>query len=214
VAAFQWIFKASGRDCPVGERTRAMLTILAREGRNRGRGQANPCTHDHAVAMLTVATDPRDRAIVALLFMAGMRRSEVAALLWGDVREGEAGTLLVRVRAAKTDPEGTRTYIRLVKSGFAAALRALRPAQAGPDDRVIGLTGQRIAQRFTALAARAGVPYRLTGHSGRVGLASELIARGASTAEVMLAGAWKSAHMVAHYGAASRTARGAVAKYL
>ena len=49
---------------------------------------------------------------------------------------------------------------------------------------------------------------------GRVGLASELTARGASTTEVMLAGNWKTARMVAHYSAGATAERGAVARYL
>ena len=48
----------------------------------------------------------------------------------------------------------------------------------------------------------------------RVGLASELTARGASTTEVMLAGNWRTARMVAHYSAGATAERGAVAKYL
>ena len=55
---------------------------------------------------------------------------------------------------------------------------------------------------------------RVTAHSGRVGLASELTARGASTTEVMLAGNWKTARMVAHYSAGATAERGAVRKYL
>ena len=46
------------------------------------------------------------------------------------------------------------------------------------------------------------------------GLASELTARGASTTEVMLAGNWKTARMVAHYSAGATAERGAVRKYL
>ena len=65
-----------------------------------------------------------------------------------------------------------------------------------------------------AAAVAAGVEHRLTGHSGRVGLASELTARGASTADVMLAGGWKTARMVAHYAAGATAERGAVARFL
>ena len=63
---------------------------------------------------------------------------------------------------------------------------------------------------------RSSVASRLggTGHSGRVGLASELTARGASTTETMLAGGWKTARMVAHYAASATAEQGAVAKYL
>ena len=39
-------------------------------------------------------------------------------------------------------------------------------------------------------------------------------ARGASATEVMLAGNWRTARMVAHYSAGATAERGAVAKYL
>ena len=78
---------------------------------------------------------------------------------------------------------------------------------------VLTMTGQPVA-RFTAAARAAGIEARVTAHSGRVGLASELTARGASTTEVMLAGNWKTARMVAHYSAGATAERGAVAKYL
>ena len=65
-----------------------------------------------------------------------------------------------------------------------------------------------------AAARAAGIEARLTAHSGRVGLASELTARGASTTEVMLAGNWRTSRMVAHYSAGATAERGAVAKYL
>ena len=77
-----------------------------------------------------------------------------------------------------------------------------------------GLGGQSIARRLTAAARAAGIAGRITGHSGRVGLASELTARGASTTETMLAGGWKTARMVAHYAAGATAEPGAVAKYL
>ena len=54
---------------------------------------------------------------------------------------------------------------------------------AAPTDRVIGLSPLQIQRRFTAAALAAGIEARLTAHSGRVGLASELTARGASTTE-------------------------------
>ena len=91
--------------------------------------------------------------------------------------------------------------------------RAARP-DAAPTDRVVGLSPLQIQRRFTDAARAAGIEARLTAHSGRVGLASELTARGASTTEVMLAGNWKTARMVAHYSAGATAERGAVRKYL
>ena len=94
------------------------------------------------------------------------------------------------------------------------ALAAIRPADADPRARVFGgINGQSIGRRFAAAARAAGIE-GVTAHSGRVGHASELTARGASTTEVMLSGGWKTARMVAHYSAGAKAERGAVAKYL
>ena len=102
--------------------------------------------------------------------------------------------------------------------GALARLDAWRGAapvdDAAPTDRVVGLSPLQIQRRFTAAARAAGIEARVTAHSGRVGLASELTARGASTTEVMLAGNWKPARMVAHYSAGATAERGAVRKYL
>ena len=92
--------------------------------------------------------------------------------------------------------------------------RSHRSEDVIPPEAVIGLSPLQIQRRFTAAARAAGIEARVTAHSGRVGLASELTARGASTTEVMLAGNWKTARMVAHYSAGATAERGAVARYL
>ena len=124
----------------------------------------------------------------------GRRRSEAAALTWADVSPAtDVDGLLVRVRRSKTDQEGERTDVRFLKNGAARAVWALRPP--APDEHALvlgGLNGQSIARRIAAAAKAAGIEKRISGHSGRVGLASELTARGASTTEAMLAGGWKS----------------------
>ena len=99
--------------------------------------------------------------------------------------------------------------VRFVKAAVARALRALRAAT-----RVVPLSPQMVGLRFTAAAAAAGLARRVTAHSGRVGLASELTRGGASTTDVMRAGHWKSSRMVAHYSAGATAERGAVARYL
>ena len=71
---------------------------------------------------------------------------------------------------------------------------------------MVPLSPKMIGLRFTAAAQAAGIERRVTAHSGRVGLASELTSRGASTTDVMLAGNWKTSRMVAHYS--SRCGRG------
>ena len=72
------------------------------------------------------------------------------------------------MHGGKTNPDGETADVRYVKGDVA------------PTERVIGLSAQAISERFTAAARAARVRPRLTAHSGRVGLASELTARGAS----------------------------------
>ncbi len=104
--------------------------------------------------------------------------------------------------------------MRLVKNGAAQALDAIRPSHSADHAKVFGgLKGQQLGRRFAKAAKIAGVE-NVTAHSGRVGHASELTARGASTTEVMLSGGWKTPRMVAHYSAGARAEKGAVAKYL
>ena len=221
---------------------RRVLKGLGRQAAGRGRGQAQGLTADHVAAILATASIPRrtgrgmeseaaaaergavDRVIAAVLFQGGLRRSEAAGLRWADVSDASDGrAVLLQVRQSKTDQEGTAADVRYLKNGCAAAVRHLRDRltvrRSGlrPDasERVLGgLNGQSIARRITAAARAAGIDGRITGHSGRVGLASELTARGASTTETMLAGGWKTARMVAHYSAGATAEAGAVAKYL
>ena len=102
--------------------------------------------------------------------------------------------------------------LRQLRDRITVQRSGLRPDGTAPV--LGGLNGQSIARRLTAAARAAGIDARITGHSGRVGLASELTARGASTTETMLAGGWKTARMVAHYSASATAEQGAVAKYL
>ena len=125
-----------------------------------------------------------------------------------------ANNPLVTVRRGKTNQEGETRDVRFVKGGVAAAVRTLRAAaRPAPEDRVVPLSPKMVGLRFQAAARAAGVE-RVTAHSGRVGLASELTSRGASTTDVMLAGNWKTSRMVAHYSAGATAERGAVARYL
>ena len=237
VAAVRFRAKLVGQADPAGPATARVLGGYRRTAADRGRGQAAPLSADGLAAILATAERPRtdgrgveahttaqrrgrtDAVIAGLLFMGGLRRSEVSALEWRDVADasdGDGDGVLITVRTSKTNQEGDTADVRYLKNGAAKAIRTLRTDRpdAAPTDRVIGLSSLQIQRRFTAAARAAGIEARLTAHSGRVGLASELTARGASTTEVMLAGNWKTARMVAHYSAGATAERGAVAKYL
>ena len=234
VAAVRFRAKLAGQPAPAGEATARVLGGFRRTAADRGRGQAAPLRADGLAAILATAARPRtdgrgvespptahrrgrlDAVIASLLFMGGLRRSEVSALEWRDVSDASDGDVLLTVRTSKTNQEGDAADVRYLKNGAANAIRTLRAADAdaAPTDRVVGLSPLQIQRRFTAAARAAGIEARVTAHSGRVGLASELTARGASTTEVMLAGNWKTARMVAHYSAGATAERGAVRKYL
>ena len=213
-------------------RFRARLAGYRRTAGGRGRGQARPFTAEDLAAVLATCHLPRrrgrgiesdqaavargrlDAVIAGLLFRGGLRRSEVSALRWADVEDaGDGDGILVTVRRSKTNQAGETNDVRYLKNGPARAVHALPAAAApSPEGRVAPLSPQTVGLRFTAAAG--GLERRVTAHSGRVGLASELTRRGASTTAVMLAGNWKSSRMVAHYSAGATAERGAVARYL
>ena len=189
--------------------------------------QARALTYDDAIRLMATAERPQpagrgiescesaksrarmDAAIVALLFCAGLRRSEVAALRWADVEPTAVdGQVRVRVRTSKTNPTADREDYRLTVNGFAAALDALRSAT----DRVVPLSPRQVCRRVQALATRAGLD-GVSAHSGRRGMATELVRRGASTTAIQQAGGWKDPQMVARYASAVSVEDGAVARY-
>ena len=218
---------------PAGKRTARVLAGYRRTAGSRGRGPARPFGAADLAAVLATCHQPRrrgrgresdqvalergrlDAVITGLLFMAGMRRSEVSALRWADVDDAADGDgVLVTVRRGKTNQEGETRDVRFVKGAVAGAVRTLRAeASPAPEGRVVPLSPKMVGLRFKAAALAAGVEH-VTAHSGRVGLASELTSRGASTTDVMLAGNWKTSRMVAHYSAGATAERGAVARYL
>ncbi len=238
VSAVRFRARSEGATSAAGPMTVSALKRLRRNARGRGWGQARGLTANDVDAILAAACERRvhprsgrvesearalergrvDAGIVAVLFQGGLRRSEAAALVWADIGEARDGGVLVRVRRSKTDPDGNGADIRYLKGECAKAMLRLRVEKNGarhPEQAVFGgLTGATLAKRLAMAAAWAGIKGRITGHSGRVGLAAELTARGAPMQAVMLAGNWKSPAMVAHCSAAAAAERGAVARYL
>lgn len=180
------------------------IACAPRSGRQSGRTESKENARRRGLA---------DIALCSLLFFAGLRRVEAAALKWGDVETETDGSGLLWVRRSKTDQEAEGD-VRYLPRDTLHALEAIRPEGASPGDRVFGLSGRQIARRVEAAAATAGLGEGFSGHSGRVGLAAELSRAGASTHEIAAAGGWKSAGMVIRYTRRETAKRGAVAKYL
>ena len=236
VAAVRCRATLAGQPDPAGAATARVLGGYRRTAADRGRGQAAPLRADGLAAILATAARPRtdgrgvespttahrrgrlDAVIAGLLFMGGLRRSEVAAVRLNGRRDGRHRRRRRADHRADLENQSRGGRRRRALSEERRRERDPHPSRRRPDaaptDRVIGLSPLQIQRRFTAAARAAGIEARVTAHSGRVGLASELTARGASTTEVMLAGNWKTARMVAHYSAGATAERGAVRKYL
>ena len=137
-----------------------------------------------------------DLAIIGVLADGGLRRSEAAALTWGDVELWADGTGRLTVQKGKNQPEPQTVA---VTEATARALREVQPSDADPVAPVFGLTGEALANRVRAAARAAGLGDGFSGHSGRIGMARRMVAAGAPNAAVQRQGRWKHGDMVARY---------------
>jgi len=159
----------------------------------------------------------RDRVDVALLATLRdglLTRSEAAALTWGDLEFRDDGAALITLRRSKTDQEAEGVVLYVGREA-AQALLAIRPAPdlLDPGASVFGMTTRNIGKRVTAAAEAAGLGDGYTGHSGRVGMAQDLVKSGVELPALMTAGRWKSSKMPARYTERQAADRGAVARY-
>ena len=157
----------------------------------KGRG-GRPETADSATRRGLV-----DIALCAVMADGGLRRSEAAALVWGDVERAGDGSGRVRIRRSKTDSEGAGAVVAITARAM-ADLDAIRGG-AGADTSVFGLSAAQVHRRLKGAAKAAGLGAGFSGHSGRVGMARRMTGNGAPTAVTMNQGRWKSPRMVARY---------------
>ena len=137
-----------------------------------------------------------DLAIIGVLADGGLRRSEAAALTWGDVELWADGTGRITVQKGKNQVEPQTVA---VTEATARALREIQPDGSDPATPVFGLTGEALANRVRAAAQAAGLGDGFTGHSGRIGMARRMVAAGVPNAAVQRQGRWKHGDMVARY---------------
>ena len=211
VAAIAAAHDLAGASSPCADRVvRAVMQGLARQAAADGHTarQAAGLTAE-AVATIrgaingraeTRLRDATTMAIVSTMADAGLRRSEAAALTWGQITRADDGSGRIEVRRSKTDQEAAGAVVAIT----AAALRdldrmaALRGSRA-PDASVFGLCDRTIARRIAAAAKAAGLGDGFSGHSGRVGMAQRMTSNRAPAAAVMRQGRWSSVRMVARY---------------
>ena len=162
----------------------AVIRLTAVQPRKRGRGIETP---EQAAERARF-----DLALVAVLSDAGLRRSEVAALTWGDVQRWDDGSGRITVIRSKTDVEAIGAVVAITPAAM-QALDAIRPAGVGGGEKVFGLSESQIARRVKAIAKAAGLAdwEFFSGHSGRVGMARRMAQNGAPTHEIERQGRWK-----------------------
>ena len=158
--------------------------LTAVQPRKRGRGFETP---EQAAERARF-----DVALVAILSDAGLRRSEAAALTWGDVQRWDDGSGRITVVRSKTDALAQGAVVAITPAAM-RALDAIRPAGVGGEVKVFGLSESQIARRVKAIAKAAGLSdwEFFSGHSGRVGMARRMAQNGAPTHEIERQGRWK-----------------------
>ena len=94
-----------------------------------------------------------------------MRRSEAAALTWGDAQRWDDGSGRITVVRSKTDVEAQGAVVAITPIAM-KALNAIRPAGVGGEVKVFGLSESQIARRVKAIAKAAGLAGRRPGGLG------------------------------------------------
>lgn len=221
---------ADARD-PRGPLTARTLGLLKRKHADRARGPVDGMRRTAVDAAARLATAEgtmlglRDAALLRLGSDAFLRISELASVEVEHLETEEDGSGCLELPRSKTDQdgEGTTLYVCRATMAAIAAWREASGVSSGPLFRSVPKGGTRVGE--TALSEgtvrqiirnrgrAAGVEGRLSGHSLRIGSARSLVARGASTAELMQAGRWNDPKTATRYAANELAANGAVARY-
>ena len=219
-AAIAAIHKEAGADNPcAAPLVSQAVRELARAADDAGQAapkQAAALTGDALAAIRATATAPRkgragrletadsarrrglvDIALCTVMADGGLRRSEAAALVWGDVARAGDGSGRVTIRQSTTNGKGADAVVAVTARAM-ADLDAIRDG-AGDDDAVFGLSAPQIHRRLKRAATAAGLGGGFSGHSGRVGMARRMASNGAPVEVTMNQGRWKSPRMVVQY---------------
>jgi integrase len=167
-------------------------------------------------------SDVRDRAILLVGWCASLRRSEIAALTWGDIQPDPGGLVLV-LRHSKTDKTGqgrtaglareTVTHVCPVTAlaTWRDALGAIAGIDATADHAPVfvqvnrhgtpggSMSGQAIAQVIQRRTQQAGLSVRYRGHSLRKGLVQSATLAGVQDSVIMQTTGHKSVTMLRQY---------------
>lgn len=144
----------------------------------------------------------RDRAMVTVHFWGALRRAELCALRWEDVRFVDEG-LLIHISRSKTDQEGKGAFIGLPETTDAhlCPVRSLREWHAAsPEGLLFAVQAQSYVKALKKYCRAAGLDAkRFAGHSLRAGFVTAADAAGKAMSEIMAQTRHKSEGMVRRY---------------
>ena len=212
----------------------------AGDRRNLEKRQAYGLTRDLCEQVLAKCDEDdtliakRDAAVIAMCYDMLARRSEIGsqALLVSDITFAPDGSATARIRRSKTDQKakGTDQYLRpdtaqrirrwLDAAGIedGALFRSMRGFQsktgaksvvfapALPAESVLDILRRRVA------AVDVEIARKISGHSGRVGAAQDLVAAGTPDSVVANVGRWKRVDQVISYTSKQAARRGGMAQ--
>jgi len=188
--------REAGLEPPTSDaRIRRLLAGIARARAAAGsRATRKRALSPSMVRAALAELSTRDRAIVLVALVTGLRRSELAALRWADVERSSEG-LLVWVRRSKTDQTGEGRPVAVPRGrGRACPVRALRDlrtrreldGEAEPDAAVFGCGARTIARVIKRVAELAGEdPREFGAHSARAGILTTASEAGVDLAGIM-----------------------------
>jgi integrase len=228
------LHRAAGLESPTGSLEVTLAIKRLHRAKGRAQSQAVPLTRAKVERLLDGAEGAgegplkalRDRAMLGLAYDTLARRSELAALLLSDLEHAPDGSGVITIRRGKTDQDGTGSvrYVAPDTMRDVLAWTAAAGVADGPLLRSVRKGGRiggaidagDVARTFKRMADAAGLKprdvARISGHSTRVGGASDMVECGIGLPAVMQAGGWRTAEMVSRYTRKISARRGAAAQ--
>jgi site-specific recombinase XerD len=219
LAAIRYMHREAGHESPTDNRHVRDVLAGIRNTLGVAPDRKAPATADRLGAMLAcIPADTlaglRDRAMLAVGFAAALRRSELVALVVGDLEEVPEG-LRLTVRRSKTDQAGEgRTIaipsgVRLRPMAAVQAWLAAAQITTGPVFRSINkagrvstepLNGRTVADLVKRYAGAAGFDAaEFSGHSLRAGFVTSAAAAGATVWKMQAVSRHKTLDVLAGY---------------
>lgn len=205
--------EANLSDPTADARVKAFLAGSRRVKKTRSPKQARPLTQSdlELLAKLKSKSDKETVALISMMRDAMLRVSEASRVTWSDIDEQNDGSATLYIPFSKTDQTGEGNHRYLTRDTMT---RLKKDASRDLTEPIFAYHPDTLTRRISKACADAGLGDGYTGHSPRVGMATDLVRRGASTIELQREGRWANPSMPAHYVRNEEAKHGAVARLM